>query len=47
MKSKLIIIILVLSIFSSCKKKEVKGIFYTKHNIAVPNASVVLYNHLD
>jgi hypothetical protein len=25
----------------------VKGIVYSKHNIPIPNASVLLYNHLD
>ena len=42
MKSKLIIIILTLSIFSSCKKTEVSGIVYSKHNIPVSGASVFI-----
>lgn len=46
MKSKLIIIVLVLSMFSSCKKTEVSGIVYSKHNIPVSNVEIKVYYKL-
>ncbi len=43
MKSKFIIISLALSIFSSCKKTDVSGVVYSKHNVAISGVEVKVY----
>lgn len=43
MKTKFLIIILALFLFSSCKKTEVSGIVYSKHNIPISNVEVKVY----
>lgn len=43
MKLNVILLLLAITILSSCgKKTQVKGIVYSKHNIPVPKASIYL-----
>jgi len=43
MTSKAVYIVLILFLFSSCKKTEVAGIVYSKHNIPVSNVDVKIF----
>ncbi len=43
MKSNFLIVIMVLTIFSSCKKTEVSGIVYSKNNLPISGVVVKVY----
>jgi hypothetical protein len=46
MKLKLVIITILLSTLFACKKTEVKGTVYSKHNLPVMGASMSIYERV-